>query len=59
MPIYEYTCKNCGAQLELLVRGDETPQCPKCQSKRLEKQFSIPAASTRGSGGADCLPSGG
>jgi putative FmdB family regulatory protein len=50
MPIYEYTCRECGKQFEQLVRGDSTPECPACQSTRLEKMLSAFAVS---SGNAD------
>jgi putative FmdB family regulatory protein len=46
MPLYEYTCCKCEAEFELLVRGDETPRCPACGSKRLDKHLSAPAAHT-------------
>jgi putative FmdB family regulatory protein len=49
MPIYEYTCHDCRDEFELLLRGSETPHCPKCGSRRLAKQFSVPAAHTSGS----------
>lgn len=44
MPIYEYTCKKCAAQFELLIRGESDQKnaaCPECNSKRIEKQFSV------------------
>ena len=44
MPIYEYTCKDCGNDFELLIRGQETPVCPSCGKKHLTKSFSVPAA---------------
>ncbi len=44
MPLYEYLCEACGANLELLVRGGEQPQCSRCGSNRLAKQLSAPAA---------------
>lgn len=44
MPIYEYVCGSCHSEFELLVRGDEQPACPQCSSRRLEKQWSVPAA---------------
>ncbi|MCP4189849.1 MAG: zinc ribbon domain-containing protein [Planctomycetaceae bacterium] len=44
MPIYEYACNDCPETFELLVRGDEQPSCPKCESSRLEKQLSVPAS---------------
>lgn len=50
MPIYEYTCRKCGHQFELLVRGQKVPACPSCRSEDLERMFSLPrvsSASTR------------
>jgi len=44
MPIYEYTCQQCGSDLEILVRGSQTPVCPSCGSSELEKAWSVPAA---------------
>ncbi|MFV2067539.1 MAG: zinc ribbon domain-containing protein [Pirellulales bacterium] len=44
MPIYEYTCQKCESPFELLVRSDDVPQCPQCQSRQLEKMLSLPAA---------------
>lgn len=43
MPIYEYSCKGCGHQFELLVLKGTTPACPSCQGQDLEKQISTPA----------------
>jgi len=48
MPIYEYVCGKCGHPFEVLVRGDEKPQCPKCGSRKLGKKFSLPAAHSHG-----------
>lgn len=42
MPIYEYTCKDCGSDFELLIRGDEKPVCPSCGKKHLTKSLSVP-----------------
>jgi putative FmdB family regulatory protein len=53
MPLYEYTCSKCDSEFELLIRGDEQPECPQCGSHRLEKQLSVPAAHMAG---ADSLP---
>lgn len=44
MPLYEYACKKCNREFELLIRGSETPECPDCGSQRLVKQLSVPAA---------------
>jgi len=43
MPIYEYSCRKCGAAFELLVRNKKTPACSSCGSEDLERQFSLPA----------------
>jgi putative FmdB family regulatory protein len=53
MPIYEYACDRCHDEFELLVRGEETPVCPKCGGERLTRQLSVPAAHT---GSAPSLP---
>jgi putative FmdB family regulatory protein len=44
MPLYEYHCTSCSTDFELLVRGHEKPHCPECDSSRLEKLLSVPAA---------------
>ncbi|MGD0900536.1 MAG: zinc ribbon domain-containing protein, partial [Thermoguttaceae bacterium] len=46
MPIYEYTCDDCGHEFELLLRGSERPACPSCDGGRLTKAMSVPAAHT-------------
>ena len=46
MPIYEYACNQCGEEFELLIRGDEKPSCPGCESESLERLLSAPAAHT-------------
>ena len=48
MPIYDYTCQACGHQFELLVRGQRTPACPSCKSKKLERLFPRPSLQTPG-----------
>jgi putative FmdB family regulatory protein len=66
MPIYEYLCKNCGEQVEVLIRpstgsghgpGSGAPSCPQCGSPLLEKLFSAPNVISRWgqpSGGGTC-----
>jgi len=49
MPIYEYRCKKCGSEFELLIRSDDKPKCPDCSSAKLERKFSVVAAHTQGS----------
>lgn len=41
MPIYEYTCEDCGERSALLVRGDTEPVCPKCEGASLTKELSV------------------
>ena len=50
MPIYEYACRQCGARFEVLVRGQEAPQCPGCKSADLEKALSTFAVGAAGGG---------
>lgn len=41
MPIYQYTCAACGANVELLQKmGETTKKCPECSKNKLKKQFS-------------------
>lgn len=44
MPIYEYSCHDCGHDFEALVRSSTVPECPACHSPKLEKQLSVFAA---------------
>ncbi len=54
MPLYEYRCKKCEKNFEILQRGSEKAVCPECGGKSLEKQFSVFA-----SGGQQSESSGG
>jgi putative FmdB family regulatory protein len=47
MPIYEYTCRDCDSQAEILVQGSQQPECPKCGSAKLTKLLSVVAAPGR------------
>jgi len=51
MPIYEYVCKACGAESEILQKISEPPakECPVCHKKKLVKTVS--AAGFRLAGG--------
>ena len=45
MPIYEFRCTDCGQVAEVLVRTSlekETPACPECGSRQLERLISAP-----------------
>ncbi len=51
MPIYEYTCLDCGCDFERLVLGRRKPTCPACESENLERRMSLPrvkSSTTRG-----------
>jgi len=50
MPIYEYFCKNCEKEFELLIRGTQKPVCPYCGGKKLDRQMSAPASPTHANG---------
>jgi putative FmdB family regulatory protein len=43
MPIFEYHCRGCEHDFELLVLKGTALECPKCQSADLERLLSIPA----------------
>ena len=55
MPLYEYACKECDKEFELLVRGSETPECPSCHSRELQRRLSVFAAHSNG--GSTSMPS--
>ncbi len=42
MPIYEYSCRACSHQFELLVFKKTKPACPSCESNDLERLISLP-----------------
>ncbi len=55
MPIYEYTCKSCGALFEAMRRitdKDEDVKCPMCYEK---KAVRVPSMFS-GSGSSSCGP---
>jgi putative FmdB family regulatory protein len=58
MPLYEFTCLDCGAEFESLVwKASETSEvkCPACGGKELEEKISRFASASNG----NCVPSGG
>ena len=60
MPLYEYVCRDCESQVELLVQGSQQPECPQCGSGQLTKLLSVVAAPGRDSaaGNQPAGPSG-
>ncbi len=65
MPIYEYTCAECGTRFEKLVRSFTAPsgaECPNCHSQETRKSLSLCCAPSVGRGasaGGSCPPAGG
>ena len=47
MPIFEYACKECGAEFDALIQGAATVACPSCESAELEKKLSSFAVAGR------------
>ncbi len=39
MPLNRYVCQDCDSDFETLVNRGEEPECPHCQSAKLEKQL--------------------
>ena len=69
MPIYEYTCQDCGSQFEKFVRSITAkvePQCPQCGGTHTKKGWSVfgtgksdgALGSLAASGAGSCSPSG-
>ncbi|WP_346353699.1 zinc ribbon domain-containing protein [Azotosporobacter soli] len=57
MPLYEYSCEQCGAVVELLQKMGTTEAgvpCPSCQGERLKKKLSVSAPARQAEGGAPC-----
>ncbi len=54
MPLYEYRCLKCDKRFELLIRGDQEPECPHCGGKKLDRLISAPAV--HASSGGSSLP---
>ncbi|MFH1603323.1 MAG: zinc ribbon domain-containing protein [Pseudomonadota bacterium] len=49
MPTYEYLCKDCGHQFELVERMSEhaaAHKCPKCRSEKVEPRVAVFFAKT-------------
>ena len=49
MPIFEYQCRGCGREFELLLLpASPEPACPHCKSSDLEKLISQVSVSSEG-----------
>ncbi|MBN22164.1 MAG: FmdB family transcriptional regulator [Bdellovibrionaceae bacterium] len=51
MPIYEYQCKSCGNEVEVIQKVSDEPLkiCPQCR-KPIEKKMSLSSFSLKGNG---------
>ena len=60
MPLYDFACRACGKEFEVLVMGADVPACPYCQSTDLAKLMSTFATRIGGgSGSSESSGSGG
>lgn len=52
MPIYEYKCKSCGHEFELLQKMSDDPikVCPECKKDDVQKLISTPDFHLKGTG---------
>lgn len=48
MPLFEFRCRECDHEYELLVRNGEPVACPECRSASAEKLLSATAAHVPG-----------
>jgi putative FmdB family regulatory protein len=46
MPLYDFHCRGCGHDFEMLVRPGHVSRCPSCNGTDLERQLPIVAVST-------------
>ena len=46
MPIYDFHCDKCGHEFEAVVRTNDVPECPACQSRSLHRLLSSFAVSS-------------
>jgi putative FmdB family regulatory protein len=50
MPLYEYRCRACSHEFEVLVGRGTTPACPKCGAEDLDRllsSFGVSSTTTR------------
>jgi putative FmdB family regulatory protein len=52
MPLFEFVCRECGQEQEILIRGSETPACEHCGGTTLAKLLSVPIAHSPGGSAA-------
>jgi putative FmdB family regulatory protein len=52
MPFYEYQCRACGAQVEVMQKISDAPlkKCPECRKSQLMRLISAPVFRLKGGG---------
>jgi putative FmdB family regulatory protein len=52
MPIYEYECRKCGHEFDVLQKVSDAPlrKCPECGALRLQRLVSAPQFRLKGTG---------
>jgi putative FmdB family regulatory protein len=64
MPLFEYTCAQCGHRFEKLILSAKRAKelrCPACNSREVDKNISMFGSRSKGAAGtsaANCAPSG-
>lgn len=54
MPIYEFKCKECGHEFEIIMRASASKEevtCPKCHAKNPDRLMSAFSSGSSSSGG--------
>jgi putative FmdB family regulatory protein len=60
MPLYEFTCRECGERFDRLQRvGDPLPVCPSCDRSRVTRMISVISGLGSSSSGTPAALSGG
>jgi putative FmdB family regulatory protein len=62
MPLFEFSCLECGVEFERLVaRADDASQaaCPMCGSRKTDLKISTFASPVSGGAAGTCAPGGG
>jgi len=59
MPIYEYSCRECGTEFEKLMRPQAAVACPSCQSDHVNRRLSLVGVKTGARFGESAAPAAG
>lgn len=56
MPLFDFTCDDCGREFETLVSSaTDSVECPDCQSSDVSRMLSLPARPVvKAGGGGGC-----